>query len=169
MELGALICTPRQPNCRSCPLADFCRANRQGVVDQYPVRDRKAAVPEHALVAGVVAKQGKILLLRRPDDGFLAGLWEFPGGRRQGRETARSACRRTIQDHTGLTVAVGAPIARVRHAYTHFKITLEVMACRWEAGRVRLNGPAAFRWVKPEALEAFPLPGAMKKVLPYLG
>ena len=168
MELGALICTPRQPACRVCPLTDLCRANRQGVVDQYPVRDRKAAVPEHALVAGVVVKQGKMLLLRRPDDGFLAGLWEFPGGRRRDHETARNACRRTIKDHTGLTVTVGATITRVRHAYTHFKITLEVMACRWEAGRVRLKGPAAFRWVTPGELEAFPLPGAMKKVLPHL-
>jgi A/G-specific adenine glycosylase len=169
MELGALVCTPRRPSCPTCPLTDSCKAWREGVVDRYPLRDRKAAVPEHALVAGIVLKRGKLLLLRRPDEGFLGGLWEFPGGRRRPRETAGQACQRTIRDHTGLSVAVGDPIARVRHAYTHFKITMEVMACRWQAGRVRLNGSAAFRWVPPDELQDFPLPGAVKKVLPYLG
>jgi len=168
MELGALVCTPRRPACATCPLRDLCRACRKDAVEHYPLRDRKAAVPEHALVAGVVVKRGKLLLLRRPDEGFLGGLWEFPGGRRRPRETVGQACRRTIKDNTGLTVSVGEPIARVRHAYTHFKITMEVMACRWQAGRVRLNGPAAFRWVDADDLASFPLPGAMKKVLPHL-
>jgi A/G-specific adenine glycosylase len=168
MELGALICTPRNPTCNSCPLANYCRACRDAVVDRYPVRDKKAAVPEHAMVAGVVYKRGKILLVRRPDEGFLGGLWEFPGGRRQTNEKAPSACRQMVQEMTGLTVAVGEPISRVRHAYTHFKITLEVLACRWESGKVRLNGPAAFRWVRPPDLQNFPLPGAVKKVLPHL-
>jgi A/G-specific adenine glycosylase len=169
MELGALVCTPRRPACPACPLAELCRARGEGMVERYPTRDRKAAVPERALVAGVVLKRGKLLLLRRPDEGFLGGLWEFPGGRRRARETAAQACRRTIKDHTGLSVTVGEPIATVRHAYTHFKITLEVLACRWETGRVRLNGSAAFRWVAPGQLQAFPLPGAVKKVLPFLG
>jgi A/G-specific adenine glycosylase len=168
MELGALICTPRHPACHACPLAGRCRARREDVVDRYPLRDPKAAVPEHALVAAVVLKRGKMLLLRRPDEGFLGGLWEFPGGRRQARETVSQACRRTIRNHTGLMVTVGDPVTRVRHAYTHFKITLDVLTCGWEAGRVRLNGPTAFRWVRHRELQTFPLPGAMKKVLPHL-
>jgi A/G-specific adenine glycosylase len=168
MELGALVCTPRRPSCPVCPLADLCCACRKGVVERYPTRDPKAAVPEHALVAGVIFKRGKLLLLRRPDEGFLGGLWEFPGGRRRAREKTDLACCRTIKDRTGLTVTVGEPITIVRHAYTHFKITMEVMTCRWEAGRVRLNGSAAFRWVTPGQLQDFPLPGAVKKVLPHL-
>jgi len=168
MELGALICAPRNPTCNTCPLADYCRACREAVVDRYPMREKKAAIPEHAMVAGVVHKRGKILLVRRPDEGFLGGLWEFPGGRRQTSEKAPRACRRTVQDMAGLKVAVGEPITRVRHAYTHFKITLEVLACRWESGKVRLNGPAAFRWVRLSDLQNFPLPGAVKKVLPHL-
>ena len=146
MELGALICAPRNPTCNTCPLADYCRAYREAVVDRYPMREKKAAIPEHAMVAGVVHKRGKILLVRRPDE----------------------ACRRTVQDMAGLKVAVGEPITRVRHAYTHFKITLEVLACQWESGKVRLNGPAAFRWVRLSDLQNFPLPGAVKKVLPHL-
>lgn len=168
MELGALICTPRQPACPTCPLATRCRANRDGVVDRYPVRDQKAAVPEHAMVAGVVVKNGKILLVRRPDEGFLAGLWEFPGGRCHKKEAASDACGRLVAEQSGLKVAVGQPVTRVRHAYTHFKITLDVLACRWESGRVRLDGPVAFRWVRRHDLDAYPLPGAIKKVLPHL-
>jgi A/G-specific adenine glycosylase len=149
-------------------LAARCRAYGDGVVDRYPVRDKKAAIPEHAMVAGVVHKRGKVLLVRRPDEGFLGGLWEFPGGRCQKKENLPEACRRTVQEQTGLTIATGAPIARVRHAYTHFKITLGAVACRWESGRVRLDGPVAFRWVPLRELEVFPLTGAIKKVLPHL-
>lgn len=168
MELGALICLPRNPACQACPLAARCRAYGDGVVDRYPVREKKTAIPEHAMVAGVVYKRGKLLLVRRPDEGFLGGLWEFPGGRCLKNEKPPVACRRTVQEQTGLTIATGEPVARVRHAYTHFKITLAAVACRWEAGRVRLNGPVAFRWVPLRDLEAFPLPGAIKKVLPHL-
>jgi A/G-specific adenine glycosylase len=168
MELGALVCTPRQPTCDACPLATHCRAWQEKVVERYPVRDRKAAVPQHAMVAGVVTKKGRLLMVQRPQEGLLGGLWEFPGGRRRGAETASTACRRILREQTGLIVTVGEPIARVPHAYTHFKITLAVFACRWESGRVGLNGPTAFRWVRHADLQTFPLPGAIKKVLPYL-
>jgi len=168
MELGALICTPRNPTCGRCPLAAYCRANREEVVDRYPVREKRAAVPQHAMVAGVVRKKGKILIVKRPDEGFLGGLWEFPGDRCRATETTAEACQRAILDRAGLKAAIDAPIAHVKHAYTHFKITLEVFTCRWVAGRVHLDGPAAFRWVRPHDLQEFPLPGAMKKVVPYL-
>lgn len=168
MELGALICTPRNPACGPCPLAAHCRANLEGVVERYPVRVKKSAVPEHAMVACVVYKKGKILLVRRPDNGLLGGLWEFPGGRLRTNKNTPQACQRAVLDRVGLKVAVGEPITRVKHAYTHFKITLEVFTCRWKSGRVDLDGPVAFRWVPPHDLQQYPLPGAMKKVLPYL-
>lgn len=165
MELGALVCTPRQSACPACPLADHCRARRGGLVDRYPVRAPKAAIPEHAMVAGMIVKRGRILLVQRPDNGFLGGLWEFPGGRRQAGERIDAACRRSIGEQIGLRIAVGAPAVRVKHAYTHFKIRLDVLPCRWQSGRVRLAGPAAFRWVRPSDITALPLPGAMKKAL----
>ena len=168
MELGALVCTPRQPNCDTCPLSTHCLAWQENAVDRYPVREKKAALPEHAMAAGVVVKKGRMLVVQRPDDGLLGGLWEFPGGRCRGRETALEACRQRVAEQTGLVVSVGEPITRVRHAYTHFKITLAVFACRWKSGRVRLDGPAAFRWVRRHDLASLPLPGAVKKILPHL-
>jgi A/G-specific adenine glycosylase len=120
------------------------------------------------MVAGMVVKRGKMLLVQRPDEGLLGGLWEFPGGRRRLGETAEAACRRSIREQTNLRVVVEAPAAHVKHAYTHFKIRLNVLACRWQSGRVQLAGPAAFRWVYPTEMAAFPLPGAMKKALASL-
>ncbi|MDY0311539.1 MAG: A/G-specific adenine glycosylase, partial [Desulfobacterales bacterium] len=78
MELGALICTPRQPRCEVCPIADGCRSLAEGCQADYPRRLPRRAVPEHRLLAAVVEKGGRLLIVQRPMDGLLGGLWEFP-------------------------------------------------------------------------------------------
>jgi A/G-specific adenine glycosylase len=65
-------------------------------------------------------------------------------------------------------VEVGEPLAEVRHAYSHFRVRLHVFLCRHRGGRVRLNGPAAFRWVRLEELDGLALPKANHKFLPLL-
>jgi A/G-specific adenine glycosylase len=168
MELGALICIPKNPACGRCPLYDFCGAVQTGSVARYPLRDKKPPVPEYAIAVGVVHKRGRMLITRRKPDGLLGGLWEFPGGKIREGETAEAACRREIAEETGLRVAVGERIARVRHAYTHFKIVMDVFHCAVESGRVKLTGPVDFAWVRPGQLEDYPFPKANRKFIPLL-
>ncbi len=168
MELGALVCTPRQPACDSCPLSRFCRAAGSGRIDRYPLRIKKNAAPEHRLVCAVVVKHGRLLLIQRPSEGLLGGLWEFPSGPWESGEQATCACVDMVRSTVGLNVAPQDRLAGVRHAYSHFKIQMAVFHCRWQSGRVRLNGPQSFRWVRLENLAQFPLHGAVKKILPHL-
>ena len=168
MELGALVCTPRNPDCNACPWRVACFANQNGVVADYPQRIRKAPIPEHAMVAGIIAHRNRLLIVQRPSEGLLAGLWEFPGGRRPARQPAQDACREILLRNTGLRVAVERHITRIRHAYTHFKIELDLYLCRKDKGRVRLQGSAAFRWIRPDDLPSFPFTGAHKKTFPQL-
>ena len=168
MELGALVCTPRGPGCGRCPAAGCCAAFLSGTVDQYPRRIRRPRTPEIHVATGVVHKGRKILITRRKPEGLLGGLWEFPGGKVRKGETAEAACEREIKEEVGLEVRADGHITRVRHAYTHFRIVMDVFHCRYLAGRVRLYGPVDFRWIRPGEIDAYPFPGANHKFIPLL-
>jgi A/G-specific adenine glycosylase len=168
MELGAMVCTPRNPLCSQCPLRMHCKALQGHAVDQYPRRVQRRAVGEQHWAAGVIVRHGRLLLVRRPADGLLAGLWEFPSVRPTAGADAAQACLDYIRSALGLHVRIRQPIACVRHAYTHFKLRMEVYLCHWESGRIRLQGPAAFQWVKPGAVGHLALHGAAHKVMSAL-
>lgn len=169
MELGALVCVPRKPRCSSCPVARFCQALKNKVVQDYPKRRKRAPIKEVNLVAGVVIKKGRILLIQRQPEGLLGGFWEFPNGHLADGDDPAVACARVVQSASGTTVNVIDHIADIRHAYTHFKLHMLVYGCHWQSGRVCLDGPRAFRWVLPGALAKFPLHGAVLKIVPHLG
>lgn len=168
MELGALLCKPRQPECSECPVQTHCRAYADGTVMAYPKRIKKAPIPLHRVSVGVVFKNDRVLITRRKPDGLLGGLWEFPGGRIEEGETPQEACIREISEEVGLKVQVDSFLSQIRHAYTHFKIEMEVFCCHVESGRVELNGPTDYRWVKLDELSDYPLPKANHKFIPLL-
>lgn len=164
MELGALVCAPRQPRCEACPIAGGCRSRADGCQTDYPRRLARRAVPEHRLLAAVVEKAGRVLIVQRPMDGLLGGLWEFPAAPLVDGQAAEAACRAVVFELLGIRVQVVGGAGRIRHAYTHFKIDAEVYCCTWQSGRVRRRGPAAHRWVAPDRLADYPLTGAAHKV-----
>jgi A/G-specific adenine glycosylase len=104
-----------------------------------------------------------VLITRRKPEGLLGGLWEFPGGKVMARETPESACIREIKEETNLSVEVTGHISRVKHAYTHFRIVMDVFCCRYLAGRVRLSDATDHRWIKLEEIEEYPFPKANHK------
>jgi A/G-specific adenine glycosylase len=168
MELGALVCTPRRPDCGGCPLMAACSAFQTGRVAEYPKRRQPRAVPLHHIAVGVVRRGDRLLITRRKSEGLLGGLWEFPGGKLKPGESAAEACVREILEEVNLQVQVLGRLTRVRHAYTHFRICMDVFTCRFMAGEVRLNGPADYRWVRPNEIDAYPFPRANRKFIPLL-
>jgi A/G-specific adenine glycosylase len=168
MDLGAVVCTPRSPDCPGCPVGADCAARAQGRVADLPVRVRKKPVPEYHVAVGVVEDGDRVLITRRPQSGLLGGLWEFPGGKVQSGETAAEACRREIAEEVNLDVEVGEFVGRVRHAYTHFKIEMDVFRCRYRGGTVVLDGAIDHRWVVLEELDNYALPKANHKFIPLL-
>ncbi|MCK9906153.1 NUDIX domain-containing protein, partial [Frankia sp. Cpl3] len=78
MELGATVCLPRTPQCLTCPVFDYCLARREGVQTELPVKGKaKPPRPENLLV-GVTVRGDEVLINKRPEQGLLAGMWEFP-------------------------------------------------------------------------------------------
>lgn len=168
MELGALICTPKNPECESCPLKRECTAFKNASVHAYPRRIKKAKTPTHAIAVGVICRDDRVLITQRNPKGLLGGLWEFPGGKIRPGETPREACIREILEEVNLSVTVAEHIAQVRHAYTHFKIVMDVFRCQYQSGKVHLRGPVDFRWIRLEEIDDYPFPGANRKFIPML-
>ncbi|MCG6878997.1 MAG: A/G-specific adenine glycosylase [Deltaproteobacteria bacterium] len=168
MELGALVCTPANPKCTECPLARTCRAFKANAVNAYPRKIKKGRIPEHHVAVGIIWKNSRALITQRKQEGLLGGLWEFPGGKVMDGETPSEASIREIKEEVNLVVEAKERIARVRHAYTHFKIVLDVFQCHYQSGRVKLKGPVDFRWVRLHELEKFPFPGANRKFIPLI-
>jgi A/G-specific adenine glycosylase len=168
MELGAMICKPRRPLCPACPLQADCTAYQTDRVAQFPRSIKRQPTPEYRIAVGVIFKKDRVLITRRKPEGLLGGLWEFPGGKIRPRESAEAACLREIKEEVNLAVGIDTHLTRVRHAYTHFRIRMEVFCCGYLSGRVRLNGPVDHRWIKLGQLQNFPFPKANHKFLAIL-
>ncbi len=107
MELGAMVCTPREPSCEDCPVSTDCLALQQGTVDQRPAPKKRRAPREARFVSLVLwTPAGRTLLARRPDRGLLARLWEFPTVEVDREPAQSSDC-----------------LPPVPHAFTHIRAT----------------------------------------------
>ena len=168
MELGAMVCKPQQPLCSACPIQGLCLAYETGRVDEYPKKLKKSPTPQFNIAVGVVFKNSRVLITRRKPEGLLGGLWEFPGGKIQNDEEAKDACIREIKEETSLSVGLDTYLGRIKHAYTHFKIIMDVFCCSYLSGKVKLNGPVDHRWIKLENLDDYPFPKANHKFFPEL-
>ncbi len=168
MELGALVCTPKTPQCNACPVSMLCRALNRNVVSSLPRRKPTAKIPVHRIAVAVVERNGRLLVTRRPSSGLLGGLWEFPGGKITSNESAEQACLRELKEETNVHAKIGSHLKTVRHAYTHFRIEMEVFCCEYKSGKVRLNGPTDYKWVWPSQLKRYPFPKANLKFMDEL-
>lgn len=169
MEIGATVCLPKNPRCLLCPVQNFCDAFAQGSQHERPVKAESRKTPHYTIAVGVIRREDKrILIQQRPSEGLLGGLWEFPGGKREGEEPLEETVRREIAEELDIRVAVGESIVTVKHAYTHFKITLHAYACDYLEGTPQPKAAQALRWVLPEDLRQYAFPKANKTVLETL-
>jgi A/G-specific adenine glycosylase len=156
MELGALICTPKNPRCGECPVAGNCGAYRARETDIYPFPVKKSKIPEYQVGLGLVMKDGKFLIQRRPLSGHLAGMWELPGGKALNGETPKQALKRKCRDETGMEILVHGRCASADHAYTHFKIHVSLYRC--DAGDVieQALRRQPLAWISPREIQRYP-------------
>jgi A/G-specific adenine glycosylase len=135
MELGQVVCRPKTPNCPACPVRQHCDAYAAGTQAERPVKKKRRPIPHYHVAAGVVWNgAGQVLIAQRPLDGLLGGLWEFPGGKQESGETLPACLMRELREEVGIEVEVGELFCVVKHAFTHFKITLHAFTCQLAPG-----------------------------------
>ena len=158
MELGATVCTPAKPKCAACPVAAQCVAREAGTQEQVPATPPRAVRPHRTIEAAFVERDGAILLVRRPDEGLLGGMWEMPSAEREGAPGA-SASRALAA--LGLHAAAGDRVASIEHAFTHFDMTLQAFVCN-PAGEIR---PGSAELVREADLARYALGAATKRAI----
>lgn len=171
MEIGALICRPRNPSCPSCPLRRSCVARIDGTTSTIPQRLSKPPLPRFFVGAGVLLRDGQVWIARRDQQGLLQGLWEFPSVKTKSAGTLARALR------TKLSATVVAPLPRMQricavpHAYSHYEIVMTAFLCRLESARGVAPAAAdssAARWVKIADLHQYPFDRATLNVIAAL-
>ncbi|MFC7300803.1 Nudix family hydrolase [Cognatiluteimonas weifangensis] len=125
--------------------------------------------PVVEVVAGVIADaRGRILLARRTEGRDLAGLWEFPGGKREPGEAPDATLARELHEELGIAAEVGAPLIAVPQQYPHKRLRLDVRRVdAWQGTPKGLDGQA-LAWVPPRKLASYAMPPADRPVVAAL-
>ena len=160
MELGAIVCTPKQPNCPQCPVQRHCTARRTGRVDQLPNLGARAPATARRFAAFVIERRGHFLVRQRPAGVVNAHLWEFPNM----EISATSPDLKVIaKKELGLALAIVEKLCVIKHTITRYRITLE-------AWRAKIKSPLrksarGITWLTPAELNNLAFTSAHRKIL----
>ncbi|MCP9941991.1 8-oxo-dGTP diphosphatase MutT [Cyanobium sp. ATX 6E8] len=169
MDLGATVCTPRNPSCGVCSWQAHCAAYAAGDSAAYPVKEAPRELPFQVIGVGVVRNAaGEVLIDQRLNEGLLGGLWEFPGGKQEPGEAIAATIARELREELAIEVAVGEELITVEHAYSHKKLRFVVHLCTWLSGEPQPLASQQVRWVRPEQLGDFPFPAANARIIAAL-
>lgn len=165
MELGALVCRSKNPQCLACPLRVSCLAYKKGVVDIIPQPKVKVIKNISAAIA-VIRDKDKYFMQKRPEKGLFADLWEFPGGKIDQGETAQQALLREVQEELSITIKIEKKLSNVIQFYTQFKVTLFVWLCQ---PCTMPQTDKTHKWLKLSDLKHYPLSAGTAKIVERLG
>ncbi len=170
MDLGGLICTPRNPDCAVCPVASHCEAYQGNFVEDRPIKKAKQPLIEIEMATGLLLHQGHIFIQQRHDNDIWGGLWEFPGGRLKSEESPEKAVKREYREETGFTVEICSKVTTVVHFYTKYRVILHCFRCRLnqESNLPDLKAAQAYHWVKDDQLDHYGFPAGHRKYIDYV-
>ena len=120
------------------------------------------------VAAGLVFRDGKLLITRRHADAHLGGLWEFPGGKREANETFEECLARELREELGVEVAIGELVESLIHEYAEKTVHLHFYRCQWKRHEPQPLGCAALKWVRIAELKDYQFPAADARLLEKL-
>ncbi|MDX1922652.1 MAG: A/G-specific adenine glycosylase [Alphaproteobacteria bacterium] len=156
MELGAMICTPKNPHCMKCPWKKNCAAFAKNMAQHYPRKAAKQKTPQKYATAFIaVNKKGEVLLRKRDETGMLGGLWEFPSTPWDATKPSAAALKR----HAPVKVRWQIGKKAVSHVFSHFKLETALRighsAAAFSADNINSG---EYRWMKWKDLSTLALP-----------
>lgn len=164
MELGALCCTPRAPNCTGCPVAGFCSAHAHGKVDRIPARGVRPTKRKVALACVAVERDGRLLLVRPPAGQLLGGTWILPAHEIAEKTPTQAAAH--ALGRLGLRSHHLRERGQARHVFTHRDVTATVFS-GWADGKPSENA-WEMRWIERSELDSLAVSSFTRKLLALL-
>ena len=164
MELGALLCSARQPQCTRCPVMACCIAHQRGQEEKLPERSRRAQTTARRFVAIVAQRRSHVLVRQRPDGVVNAHLWEFPNLEVRQTDSDPDQAARSL---LGAKPTALEPLCTVKHSITRYRIRLEAFRATGLPRAYTARGPG--RWLPLSQLRRLAFPSAHKKILDALG
>ncbi len=164
MELGALICRPKNPLCLICPVQKFCKSFKQKIQNKIP-QSKKSLVRLINVVIAIIINDGKYFIQKRPPKGLFADLWEFPGGKIERGEKPESALKRELQEELNVHLTKCSYLMNVDQLYTQFRARLHVFACYVSP---KPNPDKTHQWVSFNGFSKYPMPSGSVKIIKNL-
>mgnify|MGYP001174358718 CR=1 FL=1 len=166
MDLGSSVCQSNFVNCKICPISTFCKAFSSSNPINYPEKKKIKPIPTLQVSTCIVKKKNKILILQRPLEKMLGGLWEFPGGKIEKSELKEAAAIREVMEETNLSIKPQY-LGQISHQYSHFKVWISLFIANIEDSSL-LKTKQKYQWVTRKQLDNFALPKANYKMLEIL-
>ncbi|MGD9544469.1 MAG: A/G-specific adenine glycosylase [Methylocystis sp.] len=160
MELGALVCAPRAPDCAACPLSPFCAARRLGAQQEYPAREVKVPKPRRRGAIFILRRGDETLLRRLPPKGLFGGMNAFPA-----TPFTRDVAAADFSQFAPCAARWRALDAPVTHVFTHFALEATVFTAHTRA----TTTPSDCRWAARADLDKEGLPTLMRKAAAHAG
>ena len=165
MELGATVCTPRNPRCNGCPLAAHCLALERGLVPVLPELPARAKPTQVHMVAAIAMRGERVLVTKLRDDApRWAGMWLFPNAEVESKETPEAAVQRALLESVGMRGEASGILCVVRHTVTRFRITLDAYRTTASKDAAKKLTVAEIGWKAPGELEALAMPNAHREI-----
>lgn len=163
MELGALVCTPTSPGCLLCPVRNHCRAYEAGMETKLPIKKGKTKVTFKELAALILYNDHhEVLIEKRPEQGLLANLWQFPNHETKELENQKTELKQYMHETYGLQIEMKEKVQTVEHTFSHLKWNITVYEAQVLSGVVNKENT---RWVNHETIEDYPFPVSHQKII----
>lgn len=157
MELGALVCTPRNPQCLACPVQKLCVAFKTNRVETLPNLGKREAATARRFVAFAMEHKGNFLVRQRPAGVVNAHLWEFPNVE---IHEAKTSAPDVFKSEFNFTAPELSPLRTVKHSITRYRITLEAFVVRLNKAPAKTGGI----WKTPAQMQQLAFTSAHKKL-----
>ena len=168
MELGALVCQPRTPQCDSCPVKTYCQAHQHGLTDQIPAASTRVTpkpVVHHVLA---IYRRGKYLFHQRPSHGLWSNMWQLPTLENENSITTTNidtTTKQWVRDVFGLTLQQQGSVGEFQHVTTHRKIQFVIGKYTSIQGRLRAHSG---QWRSLDVLDDLPLANPQRRIVAML-